>query len=158
RVRAAVPDATLDIAGKGSEALGPWARGPGVRVLGFVQDLEQTLMDAAIFVAPHRFAAGVQNKVLQALASGTPVVATPAVRAGLEPIPDGMMRVSDDADGIAAEVVALLRDPAAASAQGARAYLWVRNQFSWRVSLLALEAIRRPAEPETLPERVVSVV
>jgi len=115
-------------------------------------------MDATVFVAPHRFAAGVQNKVLQSLASGTPVVATPTVRAGLEPIPDGMMRVSDDADGLAAEVVSLLRDPIAAAAQGARAALWARNQFSWRVSLQALEAIRRPAEPETLLPRVVSVV
>ena len=158
KVRAAVPEATLDIAGKGSEALGSWARGPGVRVLGFVEDLEETLMDAAVFVAPHRFAAGVQNKVLQSLASGTPVVATPTVRAGLEPIPEGVMRVADDADGIAAEVVALLRDPIAAAAQGARASLWVRDQFSWRVSLHALEAIRQPAEPETLPARAVQIV
>jgi len=158
RVRAAVPEATLDIAGKGSEALGAWARGPGVRVLGFVEDLEQTLLDAAVFVAPHRFAAGVQNKVLQSLASGTPVVATPTVRAGLEPIPDGVMRVADDAGGIADEVVALLRDPAAAAAQGALASLWVRERFSWRVSLHALEAIRRPAESETSPARAVSVV
>jgi len=158
RVRAAVPEATLAIAGKGSDALGSWARGPGVHVLGFVPDLEETLMDASVFVAPHRFAAGVQNKVLQSLASGTPVVATPTVRAGLEPIPDGMMRVADDADGLAAEVVALLRDPIAAEAQGARAAVWVRNQFSWRVSLHALEAIRRPAVTEAKPARAVSVV
>jgi len=158
RVRAAVPEATLDIAGKGSEALGPWARGDGVRVLGFVEDLEETLMDAAVFVAPHRFAAGVQTKVLQSLASGTPVVATRIVRSGLEPIPDGILSVADDADGLAAEVIALLRDPVAAAAQGARASAWVRERFSWRVSLQAFEAIRRPAEPETLPARVVSVV
>ncbi|MGE5174819.1 MAG: glycosyltransferase family 4 protein [Hyphomicrobiales bacterium] len=143
RVRAAVPEATLHVGGKGSDAIGGWARVPGVRILGFVPDLEDALARAAVFVAPHRFAAGVQTKVLQALTSGTPVVTTPIVRAGLEPVPADVLRVAEDADGIAAHVIGLLRDPRGAAAMGARGRTWVRDRFTWGVSLEALETVGR---------------
>jgi sugar transferase (PEP-CTERM/EpsH1 system associated) len=148
RVRAVVPEATLAIAGKGSNAVRPWAeRVPGVRVLGFVDDAEDVLARSTVFVAPHRFAAGVQNKVLQALATGTPVVTTSAVRAGLEPVPEEALRVADDAEGIARHVVAILRDPIAAAALGALGRGWVRSRFTWDASVLALEAVWDEREP-----------
>jgi sugar transferase (PEP-CTERM/EpsH1 system associated) len=143
RVRSAVPHATLMIAGKGSDAVRAWAeRVEGVRVLGFVDDADDVLARSTVFVAPHRFAAGVQNKVLQALASGTPVVTTSAVRAGLDPVPEGTLRVADDAAGIARHVVAILNDPAAAASLGSLGRGWVRSRFSWDASVLALESVR----------------
>lgn len=157
RVRARVPGATLDVAGKGSDALGSWVRKPGVRVLGFVPDLEAELRRAAVFVAPHRFAAGVQNKVLQALSAGTPVVTTPIVRQGLEPIPDGVLRVGADADEVAAHTVALLSDSGAAASQAERGVAWARGRFTWRISLEALEggeAARTTGAPRPAPARL----
>lgn len=143
RVRAVAPEASLAIAGKGSEALRSWAeRVPGVRVLGFVDDPEDELARSTVFVAPHRFAAGVQNKVVQALASGTPVVTTAAVRAGLEPVPEGILRVGEDAGAIAAQVVALLRDPESAAALGSLSRAWARGRFTWDASVLAIESAR----------------
>jgi glycosyltransferase involved in cell wall biosynthesis len=139
RVREAVPEATLDLAGKGSEALGSWARGPGVRIVGRVPRLEDAFSSATVFVAPHRFAAGVQNKVVHALATATPVVSTPAVREGLMPVPDGVMRVGSAAEEIARHVVELIRDPAGAAALGERGRVWARSTFTWDVALDALE-------------------
>ncbi len=147
RVRAEEPEATLMIAGKGSDAARAWAeRVPGVKVLGFVDDPDDVLARSTVFVAPHRFAAGVQNKVLQALASGTPVVTTSAVRAGLDPMPEGTLRVADDAAGIARHIVAVLRDPAAAASLGSLGRGWARSRFSWDASVLALEAARHAGE------------
>lgn len=140
RVRAAVPEATLDLAGKGSEALGSWARGPGVNVVGYVPRLEDAFDRATVFVASHRFAAGVQNKVVHALATGTPVVSTPAVRDGLMPVPDGVMRVGETADEIATHVIELIRDPAGAAALAGRGRSWAAATFTWDVALDALEA------------------
>jgi glycosyltransferase involved in cell wall biosynthesis len=156
-VRAVVPEATLDIAGKGSETLGPWARGEGVRIVGHVPDLGATFSSAAVFIAPHRFAAGVQNKVIQALANGTPVVTTSVVCLGLEPIPDGTVRVADDAAGLAAHVVELIRDPARAVAEGARGRQWVRGRFTWREGLDALERLEGRAEQAPASEELVAV-
>jgi glycosyltransferase involved in cell wall biosynthesis len=151
RVRAAVPEATLDLAGKGSEALGSWARGPGVRVVGYVPRLEDAFTGATVFVAPHRFAAGVQNKVVHALATGTPVVSTPAVRAGLTPVPEGVLRVGTTADELARHVIELIRDPSGAAALGERGRVWARATFTWDVALDALEAAASPERQETEP-------
>ncbi|MBV9100433.1 MAG: glycosyltransferase [Candidatus Dormibacteraeota bacterium] len=76
RVRAQRPDATLVIAGDRprGELLRPR---PGITVAGRVADMAAVLRTAAVAVAPLRYAVGVQNKVLEAMACATPVVATP---------------------------------------------------------------------------------
>ncbi|HKO21892.1 MAG TPA: glycosyltransferase family 4 protein [Candidatus Eisenbacteria bacterium] len=140
RVRESVPEATLDVVGAGGEALGPWARGPGVHVLGHVPRLEPYFARATVFVAPHRFAAGVQNKVVHALANGVPVVATSIVRQGLEPIPKGLILTGESAHEIAARVVDVIRNPARAAFMAERGREWARATFNWRATLEALEA------------------
>jgi glycosyltransferase involved in cell wall biosynthesis len=139
------------------ESLGAWARGEGVRVVGYVPRLESALMSSTVFVAPHRFAAGVQNKVIQALASGTPVVTTPVVRLGLEPIPDGILRVADTPEGLAAHVVALIRDPSLARAEGDRGQAWARDRFTWNEALEALEYSSDAGDAAPAAERLVAV-
>jgi len=56
---------------------------PGVRVTGAVEDIRPYLTHAAFAVAPLRIARGVQNKVLEAMAMGKVVLATPAAVDGL---------------------------------------------------------------------------
>jgi glycosyltransferase involved in cell wall biosynthesis len=138
-VRAAVPHAVLEIAGKSSDSLGG-ARGEGIRYLGYLKNPNEAFSRATVFAAPHRFAAGVQTKVLQALDAGLPVVTTPLVREGLEPIPPDLLRVGRTAEEIAAEIVALIRDPALAADLGSRGRDWVRSRFSWEHAVRAFEA------------------
>lgn len=147
-VRASVPEAVLQIAGQASGSLGRWARKPGVRALGYLDHPEEAFARATVFVAPLRFAAGVQNKVLQALDAGLPVVTTPLVREGLEPIPEDILRIGATAEEIAAHVVDLIRDPARASAQGERGRAWVRERFRWEHAVRAFEsAAGKPSIP-----------
>jgi sugar transferase (PEP-CTERM/EpsH1 system associated) len=154
RVRAQVPEAVLDIAGKGSEPLQRTFRAEGVRVLGHVADLGATLARATVFVAPHRFAAGVQNKVVLALACGTPVVVTPPVREGLEPVPEGVLLVGSTAEEIAARTVEIIRDPMLAARLGAAGRDWAVRRFSWEAALRAFQAVgpveAAPRRPESL--------
>src|SRR5262249_48596282 len=96
-VRASVPEAVLEIAGQGSRALGGWSRGAGIRNVGYLERPDEAFARAAVFVAPLRFAAGVQNKVLQAMDAGVPTVITPLVREGLEPLPPDVLRVGSTA-------------------------------------------------------------
>ncbi len=60
-----------------------WDRIPGVRVLGSVPDVRPYLAGASVAVAPLRVARGLQNKVLEALASARPVLASPQALGGI---------------------------------------------------------------------------
>jgi len=137
-VRASVPEAVLEIAGQQSRTLGPWSRAEGVRTLGYLDHPEEAFARATVFAAPLRFAAGVQNKVLQALEAGTPVVTTPLVMEGLEPVPTGIIRVGTTAEEIAGEIVSLIRSPGEI---GARGQAWVRSRFTWDHAVRAFETM-----------------
>lgn len=91
------------------------AQEKGIEVTGFVSDIRPYLARAAVFVAPLRWASGMQNKVLEAMAVGVPVVATSKVLAGFEEMESGKhLIVADTPEGIAEAVLSLLDDPQSA--------------------------------------------
>ena len=101
------PDLQLLIAGKNPpDGLD---RHPSIQVLGYVEDLSELLNRVQVGLAPLLEGAGVKGKVLSSLAHGLPMVTTPI---GAEGILNGQrscdaVRVSEDAEGLAALVVAL---------------------------------------------------
>jgi sugar transferase (PEP-CTERM/EpsH1 system associated) len=111
-VTRAVPEARLVLVGmRPSRAVRACASDPSIRVTGTVADVRPYLWDAAISVAPIWLARGVQNKVLEAIASGLPTVVTPPVFEGL-PVPvRPACRVADTPSAFAETVTALLREP-----------------------------------------------
>ncbi len=143
-VRQSVPQARLNLVGaepaEPVQALGSTA---GVRVLGHVADLNAALNDAAVFVAPLRFAAGVQNKVLEAMAVGLPVVTTSYVSEGLEATDGEHLIVADDAGRMADAVIGLLRDPQARRRLGQAGRDFVLRNYRWEDVLARVNAIER---------------
>jgi sugar transferase (PEP-CTERM/EpsH1 system associated) len=132
RVRAELPTARLDLIGaEPAPRVLALATRPGVRVLGHVVDLNAALNEAAVFVAPLRFAAGVQNKVLEAMAAGLPVVTTSEVNAGLQATPGEHLLLADDDEALAAATLALLRDPAERARLGQAGREFVLARFRW---------------------------
>jgi len=105
----------------------------GVDVTGFVPDLNRELNRAAVFVAPLRFSAGVQNKVLEAMAAGRPVVTTGDVAAGVGATADRHLLVGGSSGEIANQVASLLADAERRRALGTAARAFVAREFSWRV-------------------------
>jgi sugar transferase (PEP-CTERM/EpsH1 system associated) len=84
-IRARVPMAEFWIVGtRPLPEVRELARLPQVRVTGAVDDIRPYLAHSRLAVAPLRIARGVQNKVLEAMAMGRPVVGTPAAFEGLE--------------------------------------------------------------------------
>lgn len=108
RVLARHPGAQLEIVGSQPSAAVRALAGPGITVTGAVPHTRDHLWRAAVSVAPLHTARGLQNKVLEALAAGVPVVTTNAVREGLPDSVASGCAVADDAAGFAAAVVRLL--------------------------------------------------
>lgn len=131
-VRRQILDCTLTLVGADPgpevQALASQA---GVTVAGFVPDLNAALNGAAVFVAPLRFAAGVQNKVLEAMAAGRPVVTTSIVNQGLGAQAGRDLLIADDAATLANQIVALLGDASLCARVGLAGRVHVRQKFSW---------------------------
>jgi glycosyltransferase involved in cell wall biosynthesis len=103
----------------------------GVEVTGFVPDVRTYLAQSHVAVAPFSIAAGIQNKILEALAYGLPVVATPRAAQGLAPLVRGLVETGETAKELAAKTVVLLLDPALASRAGMTARTQLSLEYRW---------------------------
>jgi glycosyltransferase involved in cell wall biosynthesis len=121
-VQKAFPAVTLLIAGRNpSRRLRTiQEQNAGIRLLGFVQNLEDLLKTSRVFVAPIRTGGGVKTKILQAGAFGLPIVTTARGREGIEGLDTFSISCGADASTLATHIVRFLREPENAAAVGAR--------------------------------------
>jgi glycosyltransferase involved in cell wall biosynthesis len=101
-----------------------------VRVTGRVPDVKPYLARAAAFVSPLRLGAGIKNKVLEALAVGCPVVATPLSVDGIT-VQDGHDALVADGGALVDAVVRLLENPDLAQTLAANGRKLIEAQYSW---------------------------
>ena len=141
RVQAANPDSTLYIVGDGPPPELVDAPPQGVEVTGWVPDLEPYLRRAAVVVAPLRRGGGMRVKVLEALAAGKAVVATPLAAEGLNVADGDQLHLATTDEEFAARVAALLADDAAREALGDRARGWAAENLTWDASIEAYERL-----------------
>jgi sugar transferase (PEP-CTERM/EpsH1 system associated) len=141
RIRAEVPGAELRLIGaRPASALRRLAAAPGVSLAASVPAMAPELGSAAVAVIPMRAGTGVQNKVLEAMAAGAPVVTTPRAAAALAGRDGEHFLVAEDAAGLASATVALLRDPPRARALARAARALVERRYRWEGSADGVEA------------------
>lgn len=141
-VRRTVPECILQIVGAGDPgSIGRLANKPGVTLSGYVPDLAEAYAGSTVSVAPLRFSAGIQNKVIEAMAAGVPVVTTSAVNAGLGAMDNRDLLIADSPSHFAAQVVRLLQDQPMRQNVGQSGREFVRSQFSGNRALERLRAI-----------------
>ncbi len=146
------PDARLSIVGRSAgPALRSAAADPRVIVTGPVADVRPYLEQASVFAAPLRFGAGIQNKVLEAMAMEVPSIVSPLAAAGVRP-DDGRdppvavaSGAAECAAGLVKRLTAARRDPAPDRA--ARRY--VEQNFTWTRSGELLAEILEQASRAT---------
>jgi sugar transferase (PEP-CTERM/EpsH1 system associated) len=110
-------------------------------VTGFVEDTRQYLSKATVFVAPLRIARGIQNKVLEAMAMGIPVVATSMAFDGIKAVPGEALFVEDDPQEFAHKVIQLIKDPLLREKMSLQARETIEKQYDWTQSMNRLEKI-----------------
>jgi glycosyltransferase involved in cell wall biosynthesis len=104
RIRLRRPQAKLLIVGaEPSPEVRDLGEIPGVTVTGSVPDVRPYVRRSAAMVAPLNIARGTQNKILEAMAMGVPVITTPAAAGGVDAIAqEHFLVVRDHEEQIAA--------------------------------------------------------
>jgi glycosyltransferase involved in cell wall biosynthesis len=129
RIRKALPDARLIIAGRSPkpkvEAL---AELPGVTLVESPADLAPLLMSAHLTVVPLSSGGGTRIKLLEAMAWGVPVIATPLAAEGLDLIDKDEVLLPDSDEDLANAAIALCQDRDRLAQQRIRAHeaVWAR--------------------------------
>lgn len=119
---------------------------PGVSVTGRVADTRPYIAHAAVVVAPLRIARGIQNKILEAMAMGKPVVATPQAFEGVRATPGRHLLVADGAEATARSIGELLDGQHAGL--GAAARQAVELAYDWSATLGGLDALLEDPLPQ----------
>ena len=111
-------------------------------VTGKVADIRPYLAGAALAVAPLRIARGVQNKVLEAMAMGKIVLATPQALEGIAAQPGLELLLARDATEFIHHAARVLRQAhGGGEAIGAAARQLVLQEYDWEKNLQGLGAM-----------------
>jgi sugar transferase (PEP-CTERM/EpsH1 system associated) len=113
--------------------------GEAVVVTGTVPDVRPYLQYADVVVAPLRLARGIQNKILEAMAMGRPVVASSACASALNAQVGSELVAAEHADDYAKAIVDLLMNREQAARIGAAGRSCVLQRYSWSAHLAGVD-------------------
>jgi glycosyltransferase involved in cell wall biosynthesis len=141
RVLERVPDARLDLVGHepGEEVRA--LDGGLVSVYGSVPDVTPYLDRAAVVAAPIRIGGSMRMKVLEALAAGKALVATPRAAEGVEATPGEHYLLAAGEDQLVDDLARLLLDPRLRRSLGEQARAWATENLGWDRGLAAFERL-----------------
>ena len=114
---------------------------PRVTVTGTVPDIRPYLQRATVAVAPISYGAGIQNKVLEAMACATPVVATPQAVSALQATDGEHLLVADRVESFAFQVLRLVDESELRTRVGMAGRRYVEAQHAWDGIVARLEEI-----------------
>lgn len=141
-IRRKVPTAKFQIVGsRPAPSVTALARQPGIDVTGSVADVRPYLKNARVVVTPLRIARGIQNKVLEGMAMGKPLVSTPDALEGIEATAGEQLLVAEDAEDFATQVLTCLTGDPGPLSMGRKAREFVIKKYSWTSQLSALDHI-----------------
>ena len=131
-VRLEIPDAELLVAGGGLPAKErePLSGILGIRLTGFVENLEEVYKSASVFAAPVLSGGGIIVKILDAMAAGVPVVTTSYGNEGIRAEAGKDVLVADSPEAFARALVLLLKDPGLRNAVAAGGSRHLAERFS----------------------------
>ena len=104
---------------------------PRITVTGTVEDIRPYLRKSAISVTPIMYGAGIQNKVLEAMACATPVVSTTRATAALSIRPGHDLISADEPEAFADAVLCLLANPDLRKKIGEAGRRYVEANHRW---------------------------
>jgi sugar transferase (PEP-CTERM/EpsH1 system associated) len=114
---------------------------PGVNVTGSVADVRPFVLNSAVMVAPLAIARGTQNKILEAMAMGVPVVTTTVAADGVDVVKNEHLLVADDAASCAEATLKIMIDRSERRRLAVAGRARVMSHHHWPNSMRRLDAI-----------------
>jgi glycosyltransferase involved in cell wall biosynthesis len=141
-IRARRPETKLLIIGADpSRTVRKLADLPGVTVTGSVPDVRPYLRRSALMAAPLNIARGTQNKILEAMAAGVPVVASRVAAGGVDAVPNEHFLVASTPEEYAQAVLQILDHPAQRRQLSAAGRERMLSHHAWDRSMQRLDGI-----------------
>jgi sugar transferase (PEP-CTERM/EpsH1 system associated) len=141
-IRKEIPEIRFYIVGRNpTKEVLSLALDSSVTVTGYVPDTREYLKMAAVVAAPLRIARGIQNKVLEAMAMGIPVVATPQAFEGVEAEPGRDLILGGDVRKIAEGVIGLVKEGSLRKSIGDNARRTIEKNYCWSKNLEKLDNV-----------------
>ena len=114
---------------------------PGVSVTGSVPDVRPYVQRSALMVAPLAIARGTQNKILEAMAMGVPVVTSDIAAGGVDAAPGRHLLTGSSADGYVSAVLRLLAHPDVRREFSIRGRQRMLSNHDWAASMARMDAV-----------------
>lgn len=131
-IRREVPDAEFWIVGKDpNQEIRDLEKTPGIHVTGTVEDTRPYYARAAVAVAPYRFGEGTKLKVLEAMASGVPVVSTPIGCQGIDVVDGEHVLIAESEKDFGHQVIRLLGDAQKRTQVAGAARRRIEEKYTW---------------------------
>jgi sugar transferase (PEP-CTERM/EpsH1 system associated) len=142
RIQARRPQTKLLIVGADPSAqVRKLAQRPGITVTGSVPDVRPYLQRSALMVAPLNIARGTQNKILEAMAAGVPVVTSRAAAGGVDAVAHEHFLVANAPEEYAAAVLRILEDRSERVRLAAAGRARMLSHHAWERSMQRLDRI-----------------
>lgn len=135
-----MPEVTLSIVGREptTEVI-ELGKLPGIEVTGTVPDPSSYIAQAAVCINPMQAGGGMQNKLIEYLASGKPVVATSVANEGIGAKNGFELLIADSPDEFAKAVLRILKDKDFALTLSKNARAYALNEWTWEAHFYKLE-------------------
>ena len=114
---------------------------PGVTVTGSVPDVRPFVRQSAVMVAPLNIARGTQNKILEAMAMGVPVVTSRVAAGGVDAESVKHFLVADTCEEYSAAILRILDDPAERQRLAVAGRKRMLSNHAWPHSMARLDEI-----------------
>jgi glycosyltransferase involved in cell wall biosynthesis len=144
-IRAKLPQAHLHIVGfRPTAEIQSYNRLPHVKVSGSIKDIRQAYRGAHVLLAPVMWGKGTRYKILEAMATKTPIVATPLAVEGIEDLVlEEHVRVGITAEDLAAEAIKVLTDTKLQKKLSSKSYELVNHHYNWQAISKDLDRVYR---------------
>ncbi len=131
-IKAQVPTAKFKIVGANpSYEIRKMSKIEGIEVTGYVPSIYEHLFRATLAIAPMQAGSGMQFKLLEAMACGTPLVVTPFALGGINVEENKHLLVANKPEEFAEKVILLIKNPSKALEIAKNAREVVEQEYSW---------------------------